>query len=145
MSAATLSTRRPREGTSTWDDTIPYLVGGWVLGVVAVVISCCLDAMVMGTIQWLVIGPGNRFWPTEAVIAAGIASVIVSLAVGVWLFHLRRWIGTKTDPADFYNAQRKRRHFTIGSMCGYVMFSPVIWVLIVGLASSTAQSPGTIQ
>lgn len=145
MTAATSGIRRTRESTSSWDDTIPFLVGGWVLGVLAVVFCSLLDALVMGMIQWLVIGPGNRFWPLEAVIALGIASVIVSLAVGVWLFHLRRWIGTKTDPADFYNAQRKRRHFTIGSMCGFVMLTPAIWVLMVGLAFSTAQSPGTIQ
>lgn len=145
MNAATLGAWRTKQSTSTWDDTIPFLVGGWVLGVLTVVVCSLLDALVMGMIQWLVIGPGNRFWPLEAVIALGIASVILSLLLGVWLFRLRRWVGTKTDPADFHNAQRKRRHFTIGSMCGYVMLTPAIWVLMVGLAFSTAQSPGTIQ
>jgi hypothetical protein len=30
-------------------------------------------------------------------------------------------------------------------MCGYLTVTPFLWVVIVGLAFSTAQSPGTIQ
>jgi hypothetical protein len=61
--------------------------------------------------------------------------------VGFWLFSLRRWIGTKTDPSNFHLVRRKRRNFVIGSMCGYVMFTPFLWFLLLALANSTAQAP----
>jgi hypothetical protein len=92
-------------------------------------------------IQWLVVGNEPRFWPTGAVIAAGVSSVVISIAVGFWLFSLRRWIGTKTDPSNFHLVRRKRRNFAIGAMCGYLTFTPIIWFLLIALASSTAQAP----
>lgn len=141
MTGATLNGRSSRERTSSWDDVLPYLLGGWVLGVTSIAICLCLDALVLGTIQWLWVGTENQFWPQGAVIAAAVGSVIMSLAVGYWMFHLRRWIGRKGDPADFEIAHRKRWHFTVGSMCGYWMITPVVWFLILALATSTAQAP----
>jgi hypothetical protein len=145
MTAATLSapTASPQPGDRY--DRIPLLVGGWVLGSTSVALCACLDALMIGTVQWLYIGPGNRFWPPEAVIFAGVCAAVLSFLVGYRLFTMRRWIGLKGDPTDLLSIRRKRRYFTVGSMCGYLTVTPFLWVVIVGLAFSTAQSPGTIQ
>jgi hypothetical protein len=141
MTAVAPHTSNARAQASYVEDTIPLLVGGWIVGVMMVAVCLCLDGIALGMIQWLVVGNEPQFWPAGAVIAAAICAVLISIGVGFWLFSLRRWIGTKTDPSNFHLVRRKRRNFVIGSMCGYVMFTPFLWFLLLALANSTAQAP----
>jgi hypothetical protein len=140
MTTADSNTSNARAQASYVEDTVPLLVGGWIFGVMMVVVCLCLDGIALGMIQWLVVGDEPQFWPNGAVIAAGVSAVVISIAVGVWLFSQRRWIGTKTDPSNFHLVRRKRRSFAIGSLVGYVMFTPAVWFLLLALANSTAFS-----
>ncbi len=139
MSAATLESEQAAPKRADWSDRYPYLGGGFVLGVVTIGLCLTIDLTVLLILQQSS-GSGagaGVAWPQWAVAAFGVFALVVSLAMGRWLYRLRRWVGTKDDPESHQTILSKRRGFATGAMLSYVPLSPVVCVLMIAMANST--------
>jgi hypothetical protein len=136
VSATALKNSGQRERNSDTFDMIPFLLGGVLLGAVAIMVCALVNGMMIAIFEQIAVGDEGRPWPVGFVIAAGVFAVLLSLLIGRWVFGLRRWIGTNGDPADLDTIRRKRRSFTIGSMTMYSVITPFIWVMVVAIANT---------
>ena len=117
-------------------EAIPYFLGGVVLGAVAAVASAIVDGGIIAAANKF---SGNEMcgagFSTAVIALIGVAAVVVSIGMGIWLFRLRRWIGTKADPDDLQWVRTIRRHFTIGAFLAYLPLTPCIWLLALAAAN----------
>lgn len=128
-------------GTSTAQkpeshETLPYFLGGMVLGAVAIAICAVANGAVIAFANKLV---GNDICgvglPQVVIALLGAIAVAMSVAVGFWILRLRRWIGTKADPEDAQWIALIRRHFAIGAFLVYLPLTPAIWVVVLAASN----------
>jgi hypothetical protein len=58
--------------------------------------------------------------------------------IGRWLFRYRKNIGRGADPATAEPVRRKRRSFALGSMIAFVLFTPLVWLMVLGFTYSSS-------
>lgn len=117
-------------------EVIPYFLGGVVLGAVAIAVCAVIDGAIIALANKLVANDICGVGLPQGVIALiGVLAVIVSIATGFWIMHLRRWIGTKSDPDDHQWVALIRRHFTIGAFVVYVPLTPAVWAVVLAASN----------
>lgn len=137
MTAASLRTWRATDRTSDARDLTPLVMSGILLAMFAFAISIVIDLVIL--VPALAISGASETgnpWPTWGVAAIGVVAVIVSVAVGYWLYGLRRSIGGEGDPMDHDTLMRKRRAFVVSAMTLYVLLAPCVWLMMIAFATS---------
>lgn len=126
---------RPPSNSSI-EDTFPYIAGGAVLGAVAALAAAMFFGLILAFANHFSGGEicGEGFSPL-VVVALAVVGVVVVIAVGRWLFRLRRWIGLKASPEDFAHVKRLRSRFSIASMVVYCSLAPFVWLMAVASAN----------
>ncbi|MGH2960035.1 MAG: hypothetical protein ACRDKE_10555 [Solirubrobacterales bacterium] len=119
------------------DDLGPLFAGGFMLGSVAVVFSAMVN--------WGAIVSYHTYadheihnWSLGVVAAFCVLALLVSFVIGRWLFRLRKSIGQDGDPATAETIRRKRRSFAMGSMIPFVLFTPLVWLMVLAFTYSSA-------
>jgi hypothetical protein len=137
VTAAALKTWRRDERTADSYELAEFVLGGVALAAAAAIFSMVVDGIALGAITAIWSEPDSQYTlPTTGVIVAMVFAIVFSLFAGYWLISMRRWIGLRGDPTDHDTIRRKRRSFTIGAICGYVVFAPLPWLFILALSGS---------
>lgn len=108
-----------------------------MLGSVAVVASAMVNWLAIICYHTYVDAEIHN-WPHGIVAAFCVFAMIVSFVIGRWLFRYRKNIGHDGDPATAERVRRKRRSFALGSMIPFVLFTPLVWLMVLAFTYSSA-------
>lgn len=120
-------------------DGVLFFVLGGMFAVIALLMTMAIDVVAIGVTQRIL----NRyvcldgFGDTTIVAMLGVA-IIASLLVGAWLYHFRFAVGASTEPESNERSALIRRRFAWGSMSLFVLATPPIWLLMLGMAYCNA-------
>lgn len=129
-----IATRNP---ATVLDDLGPIFAGGFMLGSVAVVFSAMVNWVAIICFHTYVDAEIHNW--SQGVVAGFCAfAVVVSFVIGRWLFRYRKGIGHDGDPTTAETIRRKRRSFAVGSMIPFVLFTPLVWMMVLGFTYSSS-------
>jgi hypothetical protein len=120
------------DGRGELVDSVPYLIGGGILGMAAAFFAAIVFGLVLRYVNFYIGGDScGAGESSTAVLVMSVFGVAVLVLIGAWLFRMRKSVAVSVDPADLPHSKWLRRRFTAGSMTVYLLMSPVIWVVIL--------------
>lgn len=119
------------------DDLGPVFAGGFMLGSIAAVFSAMVNWVAIICYHTYVDSEIHN-WQHGVVAVFCVFALAVSFVIGRWLFRLRKNIGHDGDPSTAELIRRKRRSFALGSMIPFVLFTPLVWSMVLAFTYSSA-------
>jgi hypothetical protein len=127
----------PAQRATVLEDLGPLFAGGFMLGSVSVFFSAMVNWVAIVSYHTYVDHEIHN-WSRGVVVSFCAFAVIVSLVIGRWVFRYRKSIGHEGDPTTAEMVRKKRRSFALGAMIPYVLFTPLVWLMVLAFTYSSS-------
>lgn len=104
-----------------------------MLAIVGVFFVAMIDAVAIAVTQKLLAREACAVGlPTYAIIGLMVLVIGLTVTVGLWLLHMRRYVGAKADHDDPEWGAHIRVRYTQGAIGVLCVAAPVQWALMLG-------------